>query len=142
MALEAVPLIPVSLRNWIEGNRHGFQPPVSNKVIWSEGDFIAMVVRGPNARNDFHIDPYDEIFYQIEGTIAVDVIVDGKRERKIVREGELLLVPGGVPHGPMRPDGTWGLVIERARPADVFDELVWFCDRCGVEMRRERFHLN
>ena len=37
------------------------------------------IVRGPNARNDFHIDPGDEIFYQLKGDITVRCIdADGR----------------------------------------------------------------
>ena len=140
--MDAAPMEPVSLLGWIEANAADFEPPVSNKVIWQDSDFITMVIRGPNARNDFHIDPRDEIFHQLKGDIRVDLMVDGERQTRIVREGELLLVPRGVPHVPMRPADTWGMVIEQVRTADEVDELVWFCDVCGEEITRRTFHLS
>ena len=30
-------------------------------------DFIVQVVGGPNQRTDYHLDPYEECFYQLKG---------------------------------------------------------------------------
>jgi len=139
---DAEPMVPLPLLDWIDANKDDFAPPVSNKVVWADSTFITMVVRGPNARNDFHIDPFDEIFQQLHGSIRVDLIVDGERQEHIVREGEMFLVPGGVPHAPMRPADSWGLVIEQPRPDGTFDELVWFCEECGCEIHRRTFHMS
>ena len=139
---EAPIALPFDLDDWIEANADAFAPPVSNKVVWSDADHIFMVIRGPNARSDFHVDPFDEIFMQIRGSIRVDLMVDGERQQKWVHEGQLMLVPAHVPHSPLRPAGTWGVVIERPRaPADL-DSLVWFCDECGEEIRRVTFHMS
>ena len=59
------PLDVFGLWTWIEANRAAFEPPVGNKVIWEDSQFTAMVIRGPNARRDFHIDPSDEIFFML-----------------------------------------------------------------------------
>ena len=64
-------LEPVHLMRWIEENHGAFAPPVANKEVFPESEFIYQIVRGPNARNDFHIDPGDEIFYQLAGDITV-----------------------------------------------------------------------
>jgi 3-hydroxyanthranilate 3,4-dioxygenase len=133
---------PLDLVKWIEANAAAFRPPVANKVVFPGSEFIFMVVRGPNARNDFHINPGDEIFYQLEGTIAVDVHHDdGRVERKLVGPGEVMLVPGGTAHSPLRPRDTWGVVIERTRRSGEIDQIVWFCPKCGNELRRSPFSL-
>lgn len=132
---------PVDLKQWIADNADAFEPPVSNKVVWRDGDQIFMVIRGPNARSDFHVDPYDEIFMQLEGAIRIDLMIDGERQEHWIREGEVMLVPALVPHSPLRPADTWGVVIERPRLPDEFDALVWYCDQCGQEVSRVTFHL-
>ncbi|MDA9671791.1 3-hydroxyanthranilate 3,4-dioxygenase, partial [bacterium] len=48
---------PLNLKRWVESNRHLLKPPVGNKVIYEDGDFIIMVVGGPNKRKDYHVDP-------------------------------------------------------------------------------------
>ncbi len=136
-------LVPLPLLRWIEEHHDDFSGPVSNRVLWPDSDFIFMVVRGANARNDFHIDPGDEIFYQIEGTIRVDIIDDaGQIVPQMVQAGELFLVPAGVPHAPMRPAGSWGVVIERQRREDEMDQVLWICDNCGADVHRATFHLS
>jgi len=133
-------LTAFSLEGWIEANKDAFRPPVANKEVWPQSEFIFQIIRGPNARNDFHIDPGDEIFYQLEGTIRVDTVEeDGTRRQHLVKQGDVLLVPAGVPHSPQRPAGTWGLVVERKRGAEELDGIVWFCERCNAELYRRQF---
>ena len=133
-------LAAFNLKSWIEANKDAFRPPVANKEVWPESEFIFQIIRGPNARNDFHIDPGDEIFYQLEGAICVDVIQpDGTRKRNRLNQGDVLLVPAGVPHSPLRPAGSWGLVVERKRHPGELDGIVWFCDRCDAELYRRQF---
>jgi 3-hydroxyanthranilate 3,4-dioxygenase len=134
---------PLDLARWIDENAKAFRPPVANKVVFPGSELIFMVVRGPNARNDFHINPGDEIFYQLEGTVAVDVRHDdGRVERRLVGAGDVMLVPGGVAHSPRRPAGSWGVVIERERRPDEIDQIVWYCEHCGHELRRAPFALS
>ena len=51
-----------NLRHWIDANRAQLRPPVGNKRVFRDGDFIIMVVGGPNARKDYHVDPGEEFF--------------------------------------------------------------------------------
>jgi 3-hydroxyanthranilate 3,4-dioxygenase len=96
-----------------------------------------MVVKGPNARRDFHIDPSDEIFYQLRGDIVVEHLdEDGKRQEAIVGEGEIYLVPANVPHSPHRPADSWGLVIEIKRRPDQTESLLWLCERCDARLHQ------
>ena len=64
---------PINLKSWIEKNRHLLKPPVGNKVVYENSDFIIMVVGGPNSRKDYHVDPIEEFFYQIEGDMNLKI---------------------------------------------------------------------
>ena len=42
---------PFNLQQWIEENRNLLKPPIGNKNLYLEsGDYIVMIVGGPNAR--------------------------------------------------------------------------------------------
>jgi 3-hydroxyanthranilate 3,4-dioxygenase len=48
--------MPVNLTKWIEENKAALKPPVGNKMVWrDERGTIIMVVGGPNARKDSHV---------------------------------------------------------------------------------------
>ena len=135
------PLISFNLWKWVEDNRHAFEPPVGNKVIWEDSQFTAMIIRGPNARRDFHVDPSDEIFYMLRGDMVLEYIQDGRRRDQVIREGELLLVPALTPHSPHRPADTWGLVVEVKRQPDQTESLLWYCDRCDAHLHAVTMHV-
>lgn len=132
---------PLNLMKWIEENRHLMQPPVSNRTIWTGEDFIVFVSAGPNTRNDYHVNPTGEFFYQIKGDIYVKVIEDGKSRNCIIREGEMLYLPSWVPHSPQRPPETLGLVVEYVRPAGQNDALRWYCEKCNHLVYAEEWSL-
>ena len=63
---------PLNLRKWCEDNAHLLQPPVGNKAVWvDERKTIIMVVGGPHARNDYHVQPTEEFFHQDKGDILL-----------------------------------------------------------------------
>ncbi|MFN3216390.1 MAG: 3-hydroxyanthranilate 3,4-dioxygenase [Acidimicrobiales bacterium] len=142
MAAPQPPTSPIDITAWIAEHADDFRPPVSNKVVWRNSDFITMVIGGPNARTDFHIDPGDEIFHQIIGTMRLDLVIDGERTTRLLGPGEMLLVPGGVPHSPRRPGGSFGLVIERVRAPDELDALRWYCESCDAVVHEVSFHVD
>lgn len=134
---------PLNLKKWVEENRHLLKPPVGNKCVWSDDDFIIMVVGGPNARKDYHVNETGEFFYQIEGDIILGVIPPetGKPEEIIIREGEMFLLPALVPHSPRRPANTIGLVIEHARKEGMIDKLQWYSDDTHELVHEAEFKL-
>src|SRR5437867_11371660 len=85
------PLIAFDLWDWIARHREAFEPPVGNKVIWEDSQFTAMIIRGPNARRDFHVDPSDEIFYMLKGDMVLEYMQGGQRQSQVIREGGMLL---------------------------------------------------
>lgn len=136
-------LMPFNLQQWINDNRDLLKPPVSNKNLYVDaGDFIVMIVGGPNARKDYHFNESEELFYQIEGDITVRIQHEGKAKDIHIKEGELFLLPSNIPHSPMRGTNTVGLVIERVRKnTDLSDGLMWFCDNCNNKLHEYRFPL-
>ncbi|MEP1097707.1 MAG: 3-hydroxyanthranilate 3,4-dioxygenase [Cyclobacteriaceae bacterium] len=134
---------PFNLHAWIEENRDLLKPPVGNKNLYTEaGDYIVMIVGGPNARKDYHYNETEELFYQLEGDIEVTIQEDGKAVKVPIKQGEMYLHPAKVPHSPARPANSVGLVIERKREADHQDGLMWFCDNCNEKLHDTYFHLS
>lgn len=132
---------PINFIKWIEENRHLLKPPVGNKCVYEDAEFIIMVVGGPNSRKDFHYDEGEEFFYQLEGDITVKIQEDGKAVDVPIREGEIFLLPPRVPHNPIRGANTVGLVIERKRREGELDGLLWFCENCNAKLYEEYFPL-
>ncbi|MEO1052915.1 MAG: 3-hydroxyanthranilate 3,4-dioxygenase, partial [Bacteroidota bacterium] len=113
-----------------------------NKNLYQDaGDYIVMIVGGPNARKDYHYNETEELFYQLEGDITVKIQEDGAAVEVPIKQGEMFLLPAKIPHSPIRPANTVGLVIERKRVKDHNDGLMWFCDNCNNKLHETYFHL-
>jgi 3-hydroxyanthranilate 3,4-dioxygenase len=129
---------PFNLHRWIDDNRHLLKPPVGNKLLFRDSDFIVMAVGGPNARADFHHDPGEEFFFQVEGDMLLRTVQDGRITHVPIREGEVFLLPPEMPHSPQRPAGSVGIVVERRRSSTELDGFSWYCERCGHCLYLER----
>lgn len=130
-------LKPFDFRDWIERHRHLLKPPVGNKLVFEEAGMVVMVVGGPNQRVDFHDDPVEEFFYQLEGDMLLKVAEGGTIYDVPIREGEVFLLPPHVRHSPQRPvPGSVGLVVESPRPPQSLDGFEWFCFECGSRVHR------
>jgi 3-hydroxyanthranilate 3,4-dioxygenase len=138
----ALPSLPINLLGWIAQHRALLKPPVGNKVIWQDQDFICMAVGGPNQRSDFHIDEGPEFFYQIEGQMHLKLQIEGKLQTVSIKAGEIFLLPPRIPHSPQREAGSVGLVIERKRLAHEQDGLAWYCAQCNHALHEEFFVLH
>ena len=132
---------PFDFKRWIDEHRHLLKPPVGNKCV-VDGDFIVMVVGGPNARTDYHWDEGPEFFYQLEGEMVLKVQEDGRARDIPIRAGEIFYLPPRVPHSPQRMPESIGLVIERKRLPNEKDGLLWFCERCNHKLYEEFFTLH
>jgi 3-hydroxyanthranilate 3,4-dioxygenase len=135
-------LQPLNLLRWIDENRAQLKPPVGNKRIFRESEFIIMVVGGPNTRRDYHVDPAEEFFYQLQGDMLLKTMQEGRAVDVPIRAGEILLLPPRVPHSPQRGADTVGLVIERERRAGELDGFQWYCDDCGNLLYEEFIALS
>ncbi len=135
---------PFNLKQWIADNRELLKPPIGNKNLYVDaGDYIVMVVGGPNARKDYHWNETEELFLQIEGDIEVGIQEDGKAMTIPIKEGEVFLLPSRVPHQPRRGAGTVGLVIECKRDdRELEDGLQWYCEKCNHKLHEYRFVLH
>lgn len=72
-------------------------------------------------------------------------IVENNAFRDVhIGEGEMFMLPGNVPHSPIRYANTTGLVMERPRPEGSLDRLRWYCSKGNhaepTMIREEVFH--
>ena len=132
---------PLNLKKWIADNRHLLKPPVGNKVVYEDAEFIVMIVGGPNSRKDYHYNESEEFFFQLEGNVKVKIQENGKAVEIPINEGDIFLLPPGVPHSPIRGENTVGLVMERKRRENEKDGLLWFCESCNHKLFERYFSL-
>lgn len=132
---------PLNFKKWIDDHRHLLKPPVGNKCVWENGEYIVMVVGGPNSRKDYHYNETPEFFYQVEGDMVLKIIDNGKMVDVEIKEGDIYLLPAKVSHSPQRKANTVGLVIEYPRSEGMLDALEWYCENCSTQLYRESFPL-
>lgn len=125
-------MAPFNLLDWVGANSEQFRPPVGNKYLYSGRDFFVMIIKGPNARNDFHKVNSEEFFIQLQGDVSVKTIEDGVVKVHAIREGEVFFIPPNVPHSPQRGPNTLGLVVERRRPQGEPEHIIFFCEKCNT----------
>jgi 3-hydroxyanthranilate 3,4-dioxygenase len=132
---------PINFKQWIDTHRELLRPPVGNKVIYTDSEFIIQVVGGPNSRKDFHVDPAEEFFYQLEGKMVLRIVENGSIVDLPIPAGDILLLPPQTPHSPQRQANSVGLVVERRRRPGELDGLQWYCENCSNLLYEEFFPL-
>lgn len=134
---------PFNFQRWLDQNAELLKPPVGNRQVWADADFMVTVVGGPNARSDFHDDPLEEFFWQFKGNAELLIFDRGQFETVPLNEGDIFLMPPHLLHSPQRPErGSRCLVVERQRPPGVTDAFQWHCAACGTTVRRIEVQLN
>lgn len=135
-----IPAVAFPLHEWIDANRALLRPPTGGKTVLSGGDFMITVVGGPNERTDYHVNPFEEFYYQLEGAMSLRIQRDGRPHDIQIAAGSAYLLPPRVPHAPRRPAGTVGLILERIRKPGEIDSHEWYCERCNALLfRKEAF---
>jgi len=140
---------PLNIPKWLEENAHLLKPPVNNYCVYNE-DVTVMIVGGPNARTDYHINETAEWFYQYKGSMILKVVDESIPETTpnsrfkdiIIEEGSMFLLPPLTPHNPVRFASTIGIVIEQIRPPTSLDRLRWYCPNtsCRQIVKEASFH--
>ena len=136
------PVPPFNFKKWIDEHRDLLKPPVCNKQVFEDDDFIVMVVGGPNGRRDYHYDEGPEFFYQLEGEMLLKTQQDGQVVDYPIKAGEIFLLPPKMPHSPVRFENSIGLVVERKRLDDEMDGLMWYCENCNHQLYETYFKLH
>lgn len=129
---------PINIKKWIEENSELLQPPVNNYCL-HRGGATVMIVGGPNERTDYHINQTPEYFHQLKGHMCLKVVDDGEFKDVIIDEGDSFLLPGNVPHNPVRFANTIGLVVEQDRQPGMNDKLRWYCRECREVLHEKEF---
>ncbi len=128
---------PFGLEPWLRDHVHLLRPPVSNKLLFENTGLLVQIIGGPNQRVDFHDDPSEEFFYQLQGSMVLKVMEDKRCVDIPIHEGDVFLLPPHVRHSPQRPQpGSIGLVVEGSRVPGVKDGFEWFCFSCGNLVHR------
>ncbi len=128
---DAVPVETFPLHSWIAENPHLLRPPTGGNTVIQRDNHMITIVGGPNLRTDYHVNPFEEFYYQVQGDMVLRVQRDGAPHDIAIREGDIYLLPAGVPHAPQRPAETVGLIIERIRQPDELDVHNWYCTNCN-----------
>ena len=122
----------VSLKEVSEGIAKSVKPVC---ILWQAPDTIAFVARGRVGRSEFHSDPSDEVMYMIKGDMNLHYIDSAGEEKvAVIREGEIIYCPAGIPHSPRFPREAFVLVLERKRRAGERDKFSWFCEKCRAPL--------
>ncbi|KAL9113452.1 MAG: hypothetical protein Q9227_002493 [Pyrenula ochraceoflavens] len=141
--------LPLNLPKWLLRNSHLLKPPINNHCVYPPSPATAgqtvMVVGGPNARTDYHINSTPEFFFQHRGSMllkTMDTSTSPHTPRDIpIHENSLYLLPPNTPHSPIRFAETVGVVVEQPRPTDSLDTLRWYCKNCNEIVHEASFHL-
>jgi 3-hydroxyanthranilate 3,4-dioxygenase len=108
-------------------------------VLWQEPESLAFVARGREYRSEFHINPSDEVMYQIKGEMKLHYRTpEGKEDIAVIPEGSVIYTPAGTPHSPRFPPDAYALILERKRRDGEIDRFQWYCPSCDALLHEEK----
>src|SRR5579864_2892011 len=82
-------------------------------VLWQEDESLVFIARGRDYRSEFHINPSDEVMYQVSGSMNLHYRTpEGREDVTVLKAGEVVFTAAGVPHSPRFPSDTFLMVIE------------------------------
>ena len=109
-------------------------------VLWQQPDSLAFVARGREYRSEFHLNPSEELMYQIKGEMRLHYRTpEGKEEVAVIKEGSVIHTPALVPHSPRFPPDAYALIVERKRRPGEIDRFHWYCQKCDGFLHEEIF---
>ena len=133
-------MVQMPLANVLEVARELVETGKHVKVLWQKDESLAFVAKGRDYRSEFHINPSDELMYQIKGTMNLHYRTDdGKEDVAVLNEGSVIYTPAGTPHSPRFPSNAFALIVERKRRPGEVDRFQWFCPRCDNFLHEEKF---
>ena len=109
-------------------------------VLWQEPESLVFVARGREYRSEFHINPSDEVMFQIKGEMRLHYRTpEGKEDVAVIPEGSAIHTPAGIPHSPRFPPDAFAMILERKRRPGEIDRFQWFCPKCDHLLHEESF---
>jgi len=139
---ESTTSVPINIPGWIRKTGDLSRPPllVNEPIFGASTDFTVMYIGGPSERGDFHVNPTEEWFFQLQGSTCLWVMGDKGFRRIQLEKGDMFLIPRNAPHNPTRHDNTAiGLVIECSRP-NANDCFQWCCYQCSSLQKSKISH--
>jgi 3-hydroxyanthranilate 3,4-dioxygenase len=130
-----------NLMKWIEENRARLKPPTAAYTVLRDRDYMITIVGGPNARTDYHVNPREEFYFQLQGAMTLRIQHEGKPHDIPISEGQIYLLPRSVPHAPQRTAGSVGLIVEAIRQPHEIDTHIWFCEKCNHRLFSKSMYL-
>ena len=83
-------------------------------VLWQEDESLAFVANGRAYRSEFHVNPSAETMLQLRGEMRLHYLTpEGEEKVRVLKEGEYMYCPPGLPHSPRFPPGAFALITER-----------------------------
>ncbi len=130
-----------SLDAWIEENMPLSSKTIGNRDMFKNSDHIFQIIKEPNARNDYYLDPYDEIFYQLRGHVFLQRSKMARRSVIASTRTKSFCYPRTfiIRRAARRAASDWR--SKRRRAPSEQDGIAWFCDHCGHMLHSVSFDL-